>query len=761
MKIILKKDIVKERTSVKLSVLFALLFLTVLGNAQDTLSSDFPQYQDPVVEPVIEPYVSILNLCDDTHDFYFEFVVKDGYYKASEEVIEVSSILVYADNDYLTTINNTVNGEGVSWQGEAYKYFTTYDEVEFTFKLLDINYEYITEYTLVRQLKKNGEINASQRVFKAMFDWKTTVSSGGYTSGPPIGPTTSVTDYNYLFTYLCGQSFYKVELLAFIQEYFQLNEEEMCAFRAEYETFISTVNYDQSVLINWSGEFCDLLEKYWTMYKETKNPPNGGTPPSECECKVINSRVTVDHSLGASTSVHEEECREVFAEEGHLSWYKGAPGKRDTETSHNWGNILYGYSGAAKSLVSHSKWGRNLRETVNMEKFLPSSILKSGIQFLMVCINPKNAEIDLNCNCSKKVEVVTQYVSHVDAYANSGGGKIKSCMNDFAALSKFGRDSIDIIQTGFFTTCVECESNDTTNIFTDLGTLSSSIESVIPTVIDTGGFQFSKIDDYFNAAGTVKDAVDRFFDFTPECGQFKDTTVTLLNLAIKDTLSSENDFVSYIVSSYAKTRTFDINDESRHDMQLISDYYIGGKLTTLGGDSICCNELVGAYSIGTLAEFENDNLGQAKFTNLYSNSPLGLARMQRDLGTYFYGPVFVEDVFKQEACCTADVNCYFNCGYWGECNNHSEPRSSITPFSGKIRVFPIPSKIGNNLRYDIQFDDDVSLQVLNLYGNVIYELNNIEKTGELPSQLFSSEGFYFIRFHNSDFDLTEKILFVK
>lgn len=758
MKIILKKDIVKERTSVKLSVLFALLFLTVLGNAQDTLSSNFPQYQDPVVEPVIEPYVSILNLCDDTHDFYFEFVVKNGYYKASEEAIEVSSILVYADNDYLTTINNTVNGEGVSWQGEAYKYFTTYDEVEFTFKLLDINYEYITEYTLVRQLKKNGEINASQRVFKAMFDWKTTVSSGGYTSGPPIGPTTSVTDYNYLFTYLCGQSFYKVELLAFIQEYFQLNAEEMCAFRAEYETFISTVNYDQSVLINWSDEFCDLLEKYWTMYKETKNPPNGGTPPSDCECKVINFRVTVDHSIGNSTSTLEQECREVFVEEGHETWWKDAANQEyRTDRQNNWGNHLWGYMGAAKAFRSHSNWERNLAKTHVMTKSLTGEKLKSGIQFLMTCIDPLNAKLDTLCKCTKEVTVGGKYVSKIRAYAEaSGDGRIRSCFNDAAFMLKSDREGAEILNSGLISLCIECESVDSSNILTDAGELISSIVPSVTSVLQDS-FSIDNLANYFTAGGEIWDAVDNFFDFQPACAEAIDTIPTLINYGKVIELTPSYDYVAITMSSFFKTRTHNINDESFHDFTVNSDYYLAGKVESTG-DSTCCNELVGAYSIGTLEGIENDNLGEQKFSGYFDDAPLGLQRMQRDLAVYFFTAPFVEDVFQVESCCTSTLPCYYNCGYWGACHEQSNPRSiNKTHSRNQVSIYPNPV-LDKTLHIRRNTAKRATVSVYNIAGTNVFSTSIVGQDAEINLPIQLDAGIYIVSVIDVEGIKTQKIL---
>lgn len=86
-----------------------------------------------------------------------------------------------------------------------------------------------------------------------------------------------------------------------------------------------------------------------------------------------------------------------------------------------------------------------------------------------------------------------------------------------------------------------------------------------------------------------------------------DIFYVFINIVDNFMLSFVNDFVIYIVSSRIYSLIDFINDEFWSELYVVFNYFFVFGLEFVG-DSICCNELVGVYSIGYLGVFIESEL---------------------------------------------------------------------------------------------------------------------------------------------------------
>ncbi len=626
--------------------------------------------------------------------------------------------------------------------------------------------------------RKTDEIVVSESFMAQLFDM-------GHIPANQIGRPTVGTKGD-VFTYWCGRRMNLVTLLAFYQDFLGLSEAHICRIIAMFERY--NLNYTSIQALSYTGIYCDLLWEFWNDYITSISGSGDDDDEDECECNVINSSVFVNHSIGEATGQQLEDCPEVSITENHRVWSHEGTQPR-TQKEQNWAVTKWAYMGAAKSLytITHHYEGGD-EDYVGMKKNLPNNILKSSITLAMKCFEPRNAAISDDCECEKSVITSAQYNSNIDGVAgtdgniiSSGNGRVNTCMEDFAFFTRWSREGFNLLESGAASTCVECESSDTTNFLTDLGTLAGEFESIAPTILDTNGVNFSNIDDILLGAGSIVDLVDNFLSSISNCGASADTSYILLNASDNFTLTPQNDFVTYIISSRAYTRTDFENDESWSELHLISNYYLASGLES-EGDSTCCNELVGAYSIGHLGAFTESELATVNGDNanfagfefkikdplqdgswledggLYQQGLVTLEHLQVEVALLFAAitPNFLMDVFGIDCGpgCTTGVDCYYNCGFWGECHEDEVIGAGLvaaaTPPQGEngletpilnfipttdVQIYPNP--ISNGLDLEIRWKKDSqyeSLFIFNARGQLIAQQTLTEGQQQLSIQ---------------------------
>ncbi|MEL6969247.1 MAG: T9SS type A sorting domain-containing protein [Bacteroidota bacterium] len=741
--------------------LLILLFTVTLGYGQRSGQIPVPMACSGT-DVYLNYYIAQLDKCDELIDISVELsgVLME---RMRNNDCSVTTIDVITQTDGMQTI--TIGRESETTVS-FFNLSRRQESIMITLRGRDRRGGTVFEIPIRHSTRKTGEIVVSESFMAQLFDM-------GHIGANPLAPAT-VGPKGDVFTYWCGRRMNMVTLLAFYQDFLGLSEAQVCRIIQLFERY--NLQYTSIQALSFTGIYCQLLWEFWDDYIAFTSG-NGGTSGEEggCECNVINSTVFINHSIGAATGQQLENCPEVSITEDHRVWSHEGTQPR-TQKEQNWAVSKWAYMGAAKSLytITHHYEGGD-EDYVGMKKNLPNSILKSSITLAMKCFEPHNAAISDDCECEKSVITSAQYNSNIDGVAgtdgniiSSGNGRVKSCMEDFAFFTRWSREGFELLESGAASTCVECESSDTTNFLTDLGQLAGEIEGIAPTILDTNGVDFTNIDDILLGAGSIVDLVDNFLSSIRNCGASADTSYQLLNAADNYTLTPQNDFVTYIVSSRAYTRTDFENDESWSELHLISNYFLASGLES-EGDSTCCNELVGAYSIGHLGAFtegelatvSGDNANFAGFEfkikeplqsgswleygGLYQQGLVTLEHLQVEVALLFAAitPNFLMDVFGIDCPpgCTTGVDCYYNCGYWGDCHEDDVAASGLvaafTPPTGQngietpplnfipttdVRIYPNP--ISDGLDLEVRWEEEnqyEALFIFNAQGQLISE----------------------------------------
>ncbi len=723
--------------------------------------------------PVIEFYMAQLTDCNRLTDTYLELYPTAIQHASTGEITTVETIKVTSLNDPSQSIRMT-RAEG--FQGEFYGLKVTEQDPFIRFKLEA--YDRFNRAVITTKIEKSSRKAGNVEVPESFMDL--IMNMGHDLQDPSLNANYLNPKMFDMFTYFCGKKVSKVMLLSFFQDFLGLSEAEICEIKQLFAQ--SQIDYNVNQIVTWSKKYCDLLNEFWDAFITWNGGGNSGSGgEDDCECKVINTSVFVNHSIGASTGTALEDCPDVSVRQGYEIWAEGAGPGHGTDNDQNWLITKWARMGAAKSLytISHNYKGGD--EGRNMEWSFSPSVLRSSITLSMKCFDPHSAEIDTSCVCEKDVIAGAQYTSRIRGYSGtdgnitgSGNGEVRTCMEDFAFLTRFTREGFDVIESGAASTCTQCNSEDSTNFFTDLGTLAGGIGGVAPTFTDTSLNVLGQIESFFNTGGAVIDIVDNFLQSLIDCGDYRDTTYTQFFTGDNYTLTPENDYINYTVYSYALTKTDYTNDEAFAEMHLISDYYLAAGLES-SGDSTCCQEKVGGYLIGHLGDFESDftpfmeGNDEDDFTfendfhlkikdpiqddgvwlddeDLFQATPTDeLAILQTNIAEMFFAihPDFLKDVFGIDCGpgCTGQVDCYYNCGFYGDCHetpdpfngnmshshttlsNHSNkaiiPNMNMIP-SNDITMSPNPISDGQNL--DIKIDkvnDYQELYILSADGKVI------------------------------------------
>lgn len=687
-------------------------------------------------------FIAQLDRCDDLFDISIEL-----YGELMERIqnldCEVTTIDVITQTDGYQTIT-------IGWNTETTVSFFNLSSLQETI--------YIT---------LNGKDDRGNTVFSVPIEYSTRKAKGlavsesflaeifdmGHLPANPLAPPT-VGPHGDIFTYWCGRRMNVVTLLAFYQDFLGLSEYHVCRIIEILENY--NITYWNLQSVTWTGVYCDLLWEFWDDYVTHWNGNNNGgggeeeEDESACECQVINTGVFVNHSIGETASEQLEECPEVSLTEEYRVMSHSGPSP-NTHNERNWLISKWAYMGAAKSLYTISQhWRSGDRGRFKINTELPQSMLKSSITMALKCMIPRNAAISSDCECEKTVTASALYNSHITGIAEAegglgGNGKVKSCMEDFATFTRWTRNDFSILDAGFATACVECESTDTTNVFTDLGSIATELEEAVPVLLDPS---LANADQILNTLGGLVELYGTLI--SESCGDIVDTTYVLFDQIDNFTLSPSNDYVQYVVSSRALSRTDFEDDDSWSEMHLISNYGLAVGLES-AGDSTCCNELVGVYSIGDLGEFTEAHLATVNGDNavfegfdfkldgqlengswleyggLYQQMPLTLEHLQVDVAELFavITPYFLEDVFGIPCGpgCTSGVDCYYNCGFWGECHEDGFIGT------GLVAAFSPPD---SELGLDLPSLNFIPTEDVSIYPNPIndaYELNISLKEG--------------------------------
>lgn len=735
--------------------------------------------------PLVDFYLTSIEDCRGMYDVYVELYPTRGYDNNLKAPIDVSTIKI---NPVSNPSEVKTLDASTGFQTEFYDLqSTTRSTLDFAVRSFDASGRLLNTTTISKPAIRDGSVEVSESFFTEIFDMghssRTTGTGGGFDPNDP--------DFEEdVFTYFCGKRISKVVLLSFFQDFLSLSPADICEFKALFE--LRQLGYRSTETVEWTQEYCTLLEDYWDSYV---NRGGGGGDSTDCQCKVINSRVFVDHSVGNATGSALENCPDVSVQSRYKLYAESSPYGTHTHSKDNWAIQASSHMGAAKamySVSSHYTGADDVQGTAPWKTHdLPNSELRSGVQFSMKCYNPYNAAIDTSCECEKDVLMSAQYASRVDGRAgtqgngiSAGNGQVRSCMEDFVFLTLFTREGGDMLQGNAASTCVSCRSEDNTSFLTDLGTLAAGITEVVPTVVDTGGFDISNIAAYFNAANTV---VELFSDIliNPPCDQLVDTPYVLIDTSHFYTLTPQKDYVAYVISSRISSRVQMGNDEAFHELRLVSDYYLAAGLESRG-DSTCCNEKAGGYTIGHLGEsiypwtasvdgrdmtFDGHEMyinNPFQTTGILierpdlfvepnnPRSPNTLARLQRDVAQFFtlIDGDFLKDVFGLDCGpgCAADMDCYYNCGYYRDCTNDEDERVANTssdhlrngedaltsgadaktpensPFrayvpTADVLVFPNPSNTDEKVVVEVNSSDYESLHVLSSSGQLLFSKN--------------------------------------
>gem|GEM_PF-2652174 len=748
-------------------------------------------------------YVTLLKKCNDKGDVYFEFGPKPkdlgGIKQSPIAQIQVQSLSEMGKSLVLSPSQD--------FRGEIYDLNTTgKDKLGFQVTYLGAGSQILTSFKISVSTEKKGDVSVTDQLYHEIRNM-----------GPQQGVAVPNPEPD-IFTHFCGKKFYKVQLLAFYQDFLGLTEQQMCELQVLFQA--NNLVYQSNELLEWTNQYCSLLQQFWGSFVNDDPGPND--PP--CRCKLIKSTTFIDHSIGNTTGSPLDPCPTVAPIESSYTYAIGGDSRmREDE---NWVIFTRGYMGAAKSLFAithHFEGGDNPIPQIS-DTYLSVNLLKSSLSFLMKCYDPVGLKIDTACVCTKEVEFFGNYISYARGEAGtdgnfigSGNGKVKSCMQDYAMIFKVNKNEFVPLSSGIADFCVECESTDTTNIFSSLGDVASGLEEAVTAF--AGPFALDKIDDYLNAAGDVYDLVDNFFSGVKNCRDPLDTVYTLANIRDVHTLTAANNEITYFTISSIRSTIDFINDEAFSQLHVNSDYLMAAKLNS-DGDSICCNELVAAYSIGNLSEFKesntatisgnklvfqgidatvrsplNNNYNRLVRGNLFETTARPLARSQKDVAVFF-NPVILELVFGITCPphCSASLDCYYNCGYWGECHDFegniqgngevaslviieeeseleldvTEERSNDLPtvrfkHTDVVKVYPNPTSAGRGLILELPAEE---AKVYHAYE--IYTINgqrtqavgglSFEEKQEISLQQLS-QGTYILVLHRTDGNVfVEKIV---
>ncbi len=750
-------------------LIFVFLLSSIVIIAQD---SHCPVYEEPILEPVLPYHISVLDLCDGKKDVYIKIDPTDGYNRITKAYTKVKTIFIAPHVENRGSFDpKDFSVMTDSFEIEMYGLTPSDGVLQFDVVALDESFNVMVMKTIHENISKSGSVKVSSRLKKYLDDW--------YRDDVP----------DDLFTYFCGKRISKVELLSFFQEFLDLTEQQICDMILRFEDISSSKWTGGVVILDWRDILCSVLDEWLADSTDTTG--------DECKCKVVLSKAAASHSNkegGAEAKIGDSEahnCPDIdHPFEDDLYWGDEAPVPNHLEFDQNWTNILWGFQGAASMMTMDigCNYGEHWQPNAHVGA---AGGLWSAITFTMYCYDPPFTSTK-DCGCTKNVNVEFEYASNARGGSDSKNGGLFETygsvsgtieQNAYAVMTQYGTKGSDtkpkstILDSGWArikTSCLESsEANDTNSVFTQIGDIIVMITTAVKNA--SGKFTPEDIEKYFTGAQEIGDAVNNLIWESNACHNFIDTGYVLLQGSESCTLTSDYNNVTFSIISDVHAKAIVNEDYADLNLKVLSDFYLAGALLSDGDGESCCNDASGAYVIGNMSEFENDNLGEPKFDGLYQWGERPLSFDQRKVGMFYFGidPQFLPLVFGYPEACQPQVDCYYECGYWAECED-SIPANPIilgidngfnidyakcfiypNPTDGKVELF-----VTNVNREDF-FGE---IKIINLTGKLLMQFNNVEiadgKSISLNLTKLQS-GTYFINLSSEKVNVTKKVIINK
>lgn len=591
-------------------------------------------------------HASTIDLCDETKHVYLEFYT-DSYYGADENNgSTIDKIEIYPSSEPAK--------QQVLTEGKDVEFFnlnSINNEIPFTVLAFnDKNEKLFQSEIKVNTVKEKGVVDVTDRL-------------DGYLDNF-VGSKSS------LFTYFCGKTISKVELLAFFQDFLQLSPEEMCAMIDQYELYTSRP-FENWMEGKWVWHLCNLLEDF-------QNPivsGGGGDPTgeSDCICNLIRTKSSALNVGTASTTTYPTEDCEFYSPLLNGKNYDpdGADGDDDLILS-------YGRFGAAKAGTVELFYDGS-DDSPDWEVGMKQGW--STLRYRSVCVDPNTIDPDIsNCaTCQKKVNIEYGYYSSVDLFAQRLActwcpEKAEVTIEDWAMLVVQNGDEVTVVETDAKRHQAICgfDPNDPTidSLLTNLPEVVNAIGTAIAntnveTVIAASTEIISFLESSILETSCATNLVDEYTSFAGD-------TTFLLNPGeqLKVTLISNAKFGGKIVN------------HGRAIGSINSDFYLTGVLTTIpdsvgGVPEYCECEKIASYTVGSLEPFtpstsfivDEPSNGQVNWPSIFLNSPFNLATMQQLTGSFIGTAGEWGDAFEPAGCCDVVIPCHSDCVFLRGCGD--------------------------------------------------------------------------------------------
>lgn len=644
-------------------LLFVLGLFQINGvNGQGPATNEVPQ-------PHIDFFSASLDICDGTKHVYLEFNT-DSFHKRSQKVsTDITRIDVSPKGGQRQIVSLT----GGSFEVEFFNLvpvngFINFDLVAYASdgsKVVDTEISVSTE-------KEKGVVDVSPKMEKHLDEFKKSGRS--------------------LFTYFCGKKISKVELLAFFQDFLELDEQQICLLLNIYNTHYGTSSFEvwnQNLSKNWLT--CLLLEEFENSIVSGGNGGSSGGGSDSCACQMIRTKSSA-LNYGASEYLPTDECTD------YTPYTKG----KNYDNKNNDNDLIFsqGRFGAAKAATIEFFYDGNDDSpedfTINTDQGWSTLIFRS------VCIDPTTLTFDTtNCSsCKKVVEVDYSYHSSVFLKARTMScvlckQEAQITLEDVGFLVVQNGDEITVDSMGRrFQAICDVDPNDP-----NLDTLLANGPGLINTI--AGAFNGVSVEGIANAVAA---------------------TVELLNITFVEDLCNKPLIEHYTL--LGGTKTFILEPGDKIQMSIFSDAFFRGEvwghgtaigsiesqfhlasvLKTVPNDdgevpAYCDCEQLASYAIGSLDPFSPDqsfpvdepNNVETDWTEIFDAGSINMNTMRQRTGAFIGTAGLWGDEFQTSGCCDVVIPCHSDCVYVRGCdelgmeqntlvrNNEDDARMLIEP----------------------------------------------------------------------------------
>ncbi len=629
----------------KLLVVLLLFFQSMLQGQKGS-----SHHEEARPEVYFDFHASTIDLCDETKHVYLEFYT-DSYYGADENVESpIKKMKVYPTNE--------PQKRQILKEGKDVEFFNlrpNKNEIPFTIVAFnDKNEKLFQSEITVNTVKEKGVVDVTERL-------------DGYLD-KFVGSNSS------LFTYFCGKTVSKVELLAFFQDFLELSPVEMCAMIDKYELYTNS-SFSNWMEGKWVWQLCNLLEEYQNSL--ISGGDDDPAEESDCVCNLIRTKSSaLNVGTGSANTNPTEDC-EFYTPKLTGKNYDpdGADGDDDLILS-------TGRFGAAKAGTVELFYDGS-DDSPDWEAGMKQGW--STLRYRSVCVDPNTIDPDIsNCaTCQKKVNIEYGYYSSVDLFAQrlscfACPEKAEVTIEDWAMLVVQNGDEVTVVDSDAkrFQAICGFDPNDPTidSLLTNLPDLIQAIGLAIAkpnaeTVIAASAELIEFMENSILETSCATHLVDEYTSFAGD-------TTFLLNPGeqLKVTLVSNAKFGGKIVN------------HGRAIGSINSDFYLTGVLTTIpdsagGVPEYCECEKIASYAVGSLEPFtpssdfivDEPSNGQVNWSEIFLNSPFNLATMQQLVGSFVGTAGDWGDAFELAGCCDVVIPCHSDCVFLTGCGDDLRP----------------------------------------------------------------------------------------